>query len=48
MTMKQNIDLYSSSKAETIINVSDIEYVFESICSTTISNTQKSLGKGLG
>ena len=35
---------YSNSKAETIINESDIDDVFESIYSTIISNIQKSLG----
>ena len=35
---------YLSSKAETIINESDIDDTFESICSN-ISNVQKSLGK---
>ena len=37
---------YSNSKAETIINESDIDDVFESICTTIKSNMQKSLGKG--
>ena len=36
----------SSSKSETIINESDIGNVFESIYTTTITNTQKSLRKG--
>ena len=47
--MKQNIDntFYLSSKAEAIINESDIDDIFESIC-LMISNIQKSLGKGLG
>ena len=39
---------YSNSKAETIINESDMDGVFESIYSTIISNIQKSLGKGSG
>ena len=38
-------NFYSSSKAEIIINKSDIDDVFESIYSTIISNIQKSLGK---
>ena len=38
----------SSSKAEIIINESDINNVFESIYSTIISNIQKSFGKSLG
>ena len=38
---------YSNSKAETIINESNIDDEFESIYSTIISNIQKSLGKGL-
>ena len=40
--------LYSTSKAETIINESNIDGIFRSIYSTIISNIQKSLGKGLG
>ena len=41
---------YSHSKAETIINKSDTEYVFELIYTTIISDIQKSLGfiKGSG
>ena len=39
-------NFYSSSKAKIIINKSDIDDEFESIYSTTISNIQKSLGKG--
>ena len=39
---------YSNSKAETIINESDTNYVFKSIYITIISNIQKSLGKGSG
>ena len=39
---------YSSSKAEIIINESDIDDVFQSIYSTIISNIQKSLGKVSG
>ena len=39
---------YSHSKAGTIINKSDIEYVFELMCTTIISDIQKSLGKGSG
>ena len=47
--MKQNIDntFYLSWQAEAIINESDIDDIFESIC-LMISNIQKSLGKGLG
>ena len=37
-----------NSKAETIINDSDIDYVFKSFYSTIISNIQKSLGQRLG
>ena len=37
---------YSHSKAETIINETDIDDVFQSIYTTIISNIQKSLGKG--
>ena len=38
----------SNSKAETIVNESDVDNVFESIYSTIISNIQKSLGQGSG
>ena len=38
--------IYSNSKAETIINENDINDALESICSTILSNIQKSLGKG--
>ena len=41
-------NFYSSSKAETIVNESDSDDVFESIHSRIISNIQKSLGKGSG
>ena len=41
-------DFYSSSKAEIIINESDIENVFKSIYTTITANIQKSLGKGSG
>ena len=41
-------NFYSSSKAEIIINESDIENVFKSIYTTIIANIQKSLGKGSG
>ena len=41
-------NFYSSSKAETIINKSDIDDVFQSIYITIKSNIQKSLGKGSG
>ena len=37
---------YSHSKAETIINESDIDDVLESIYTTILSNIQKSLRKG--
>ena len=39
-------NFYSSSKAEIIINASDIDNVFQSIYTTIITNIQKSLGKG--
>ena len=39
---------YSSIKADTIINESDIDGALESICSMIISNIQNSLGKGWG
>ena len=39
---------YSSSKAEIIINESNIDGVFQSIYTTVITNIQKSLGKGSG
>ena len=41
-------NFYSRSKAEIIINESDIDDVFESIYSTIISSIQKSLGKSSG
>ena len=41
-------NFYSSSKAELIINESDIDNVFEPLYSTIISNIQNSLGKGSG
>ena len=41
-------NFYSSSKAEIIINDSDIVDVFQSIFTAIISNMKKSLGKGLG
>ena len=39
---------YSSSKAEIVIDESDIDDVFQSIYTTIITNIQKSLGKGSG
>ena len=39
---------YSHTKAETTINESDTDHVFQSIYTTIISNIQKSLGKGSG
>ena len=39
---------YSNSKAEIIINESDIDDLFESIYTTTISNIQNVLEKGSG
>ena len=39
---------YSNSKAEIIINNSDIGDVFKSINTAVISNIQKSLGKSSG
>ena len=39
---------YLNSKAEAIMNESYIDYVFESIFSTIVSNIQKSLEKGSG
>ena len=39
---------YSHSKAEAIINESDIDDVFKPIYTTVISNIKKSLGKGSG
>ena len=41
-------NFYSKSKAETIINESDIDDVFESVYTTIILNVQKYIGKGLG
>ena len=46
---KPNYDnFYSSSKAEIIINESDIDDVFQSIYTTIITNIKKSLRKGSG
>ena len=39
---------YSNSKAEVIINDSDIDDVFELLYTTIIPNIQKSVGKGSG
>ena len=41
-------NFYPSSKAEIIVNESDIDNVFQSIYNTIITNIQKSLGKGSG
>ena len=41
-------NFYSSSKAEIIINESDIDGVFQTIYITIITSIQKSLGKGSG
>ena len=41
-------NFYSSSKAETIINESDIDNVFQSIYTTIIENIQKSSLKDSG
>ena len=40
-----NATKYSNQKAETVINESDIDNVFESIYTTIISNIQEYLGK---
>ena len=48
MIWKIHNNFYSNSKAEAIISVSNNDDAFESICSSIISNIQKSLGKGLG
>ena len=47
MTKKYSTS-YSNSKAETVINGSDIDDVFESVYITIISNIQRSLGKSSG
>ena len=44
MTIKQNITPFTLTQ-KIIINESNIDDVFESICGTTVSNIQKSLGK---
>ena len=44
----KNDTFYSNSKAEIIINKSDIDDVFQSIYTTIISNIQKPLGKDSG
>ena len=41
-------NFYSNSKAEIIINESDIDNVFQSFYTTIITNIQKSLGEGSG
>ena len=41
-------NFYSSSKAEIIINKSDIDVVFQSIYTRIITNIKKSSGKGSG
>ena len=47
--MRQNIStFYFNPKSETIIIESVIDDVFESVCSTIISNIKKYLGKGSG
>ena len=44
---RKNIIFYLNLKAETIINKSDIDDVFESVYIMIISNIQKSFEKGL-
>ena len=44
----KNDNFYSSSKAEIIINESDIDNVFQSIYNRVMTNIQKSLGKASG
>ena len=39
---------YSNSEAEIIINESEIDDVFQSVCTTVILSKQKSLRKGSG
>ena len=49
MKIKTKYDnFYSNSKAEIIINESDVNEVFQSIYATVITNIQKSLGKRFG
>ena len=45
--MNQNSTFYSNSKAERIINESDIDEVFGPIYITTMPNLQKSLSRDL-
>ena len=45
---KKYDNFYLSSKAEIIINVRDIDDVFQSIYALVITNIQKYLGKGSG
>ena len=45
--MMKHSTFYSVSKAETIINESDFDDVFELIYSTIISNIKKCIGEGL-
>ena len=46
--IKQNMIPFIQTQAETVINKSDIDDVFESIYSTIKSNIQISLGNGSG
>ena len=46
--IKQNMIPFIQTQAETVINKSDINDVFESIYSTIKSNIQISLGNGSG
>ena len=49
MKIKTKYDtFYSHSKAETVINESDIDYMFKSIYTAIISKIQKFLGKVSG
>ena len=45
--MFKKIERDDKTNHETIINESDIDGLFESICTTTILNLQKVFGKGL-
>ena len=45
---RKHDNFYSSSKAEIIINESDIGDAFKSLYTTIIRNIQKSLAKGWG
>ena len=46
--IKQSMTIFIQTQKQIIINESDIDGVFQSICTAIITNIQKSLGKGSG